>query len=136
MSPHILVIDDQINLPRFIAMELEAVGYRVSLTKDRTSDARMIHQINPDLIVLSWELRKTSSLNLCHQLNQYPNLIPVVVITAKDEESCQAALHSGAKACLAKPFSIDDLLNVINNHLNLEAKDESQENSPQPISIR
>jgi DNA-binding response OmpR family regulator len=135
MSPHILVIDDQINLPRFIAMELEAVGYQVSLTYDRTSDARMIQQINPDLIVLNWELRRTSSLHLCRQLNLHSNGIPVVVITAKDEENCQTALSTGAKACLTKPFSINNLLDTIKHHLNLEAKDASQKNSPQPITI-
>ena len=51
MPPHILVIDDQISLPRFIAMELDAEGYHVSISCDDIAELSAIRDLKPDLII-------------------------------------------------------------------------------------
>lgn len=117
MTPHILVIDDQISLPRFIAMELHSEGYQVSLSGDRVGASAKLQELNPDLIVLNWELRCTSGLNMCRQLMSVENQVPVLIITAEDGSSYRSALELGVQACLTKPFSINDLLKAIEYHL-------------------
>lgn len=64
MAPHILILDDQISLTRFIAIELDAAGYRVSTNCDGVAELPVIQNLAPDLIVLNWELRSASGLDL------------------------------------------------------------------------
>lgn len=118
MVPHILVIDDQISLPRFIAMELSAEGYHVSVNCDDVLHLYSIQELSPDLIVLNWELRRTSGQDMCRQIRQLDAKVPIVVVTSKDEVSCRAALAIGAQTCLKKPFSMEKLLHAIERHLN------------------
>ncbi|NEQ22435.1 MAG: response regulator transcription factor [Microcoleus sp. SIO2G3] len=120
MVSHILVIDDQISLSRFIAMELHVEGYQVSVNCDDVAELSMIQKLNPDLIVLNWELRRTSAFDICRQLRLVGNQVPIVVVTAKDESSCRSALKLGAQTCLTKPFLMNDLLKTIENHLKYE----------------
>ncbi len=116
MTHHILVIDDQASLPRFIAMELHAEGYQVSVSCDSVAELSTIRELNPDLIVLNWELRRTSGLDLCRQLSLISNQVPIVVITVNDESDCYLALQLGVQTCLTKPFSISDLIKTIESH--------------------
>lgn len=117
--PHILVIDDQTNLPQFIAMELDTEGYRVSLCEGAAGLSR-IQALNPDLIILNWELRSASGCKICSQLRLAGNRIPIVVITAKGDSNYRAILEKGVQACLIKPFLMNDLLNIIETHLSCE----------------
>ncbi len=117
MVPHILVIDDQISLPRFIAMELHAEGYQVSITSDHVAEPSLVQELNPDLIVLNWELRCTSGLNLCRQLMLDDNQVPIVIITTEEGGSYRLALELGVQTCLTKPFLMNDLLKAIEYHL-------------------
>jgi len=120
MVSHILVIDDKISLSRFIAMELHVEGYQVSVNCDEVAELSMIQTLNPDLIVLNWELRRTSAFDICRQLKLAGNQVPLVVVTAKDESSYRSALELGAQTCLKKPFLMNDLLKAIENHLKCE----------------
>jgi len=117
MASHILVIDDQINLPRFIAMELQSEGYQVSLYCNDEEELTTIQELNPDLIVLNWELRRKSGLNIYRQLRSVDHQVPIVVITAEDDRSCRLALDLGVQTCLTKPFSMHDLIRAIEYHL-------------------
>ena len=121
MIPHILVIDDQISLPRFIALELQAEGYQVSVDCD-LAELSSLQKLNPDLIVLNWELRQSSGLDVCRQLVRVGNQIPLIVVMSQDEWSLRSALELGAKTCLTKPFSMNDLLRIIDHHLNGDSK--------------
>lgn len=121
MASHILVIDDQISLARFIALELDAAGYQVSTAY--TVELPLIEKLNPDLLVLSWELRAKSALDICQQLRAKGNRVPIVMLTAQEESSCRSALQGGAQACLAKPFSMSKLLETIGHHLRWRLSD-------------
>jgi DNA-binding response OmpR family regulator len=119
MAPHILVIDDQANLSRFIAMELYAEGYQVSISCDSIAELSKIRELNPDLIILNWELRRTSGQNICRQLQLDSIQVPIVAITVNDESDSDLAWQLGVQACLTKPFSISDLIKTIESHLKL-----------------
>lgn len=117
MVPHILVIDDQISLPHFIAMELRAEGYRVSMSHGNTIELSIIQALDPDLVILNWELRCYPGLDAYRQLRIVDNQVPIVVITTDDESSYRLALELSVQSCLTKPFSMHDLLEAIKSHL-------------------
>ncbi len=121
MPPHILVIDDQISLPRFIEMELQSAGYRVSLScydRFRLPDCQIF---KPDLILLNWELRCTSSLSIYRQLRSVDRQVPIVIITTEDVNHHHLASERAPAVYLTKPFSISDLLAVIKLQLKVES---------------
>jgi DNA-binding response OmpR family regulator len=120
MVSHILIIDDPVNLPRFIAMELRAEGYQVSLSCNNSTEPAIIQELRSDLIVLNWEMRRKSGANVYHQLRLIDSQVPIVVVTVKDESSCHLVLQGGAQACLTKPFSMNDLSKTIKYYLKSE----------------
>ena len=95
---------------------------------DNTDELSIIRALNPDLIVLNWELRRRSGLDIYRQLRLVDSRVPIVIITAEDEDGCRSALEKGAQICLTKPFSISDLLKAIEYHLKGEKQivDEKQ----------
>lgn len=117
MGCHILIIDDQINLSRFIAMELRAEGYRVSLKDGESAEGAIIRQLNPDLVVLNWDIRATPGLALYYQLRKVDEQLPIVVITASDKNYFYSTFKLGAETCLTKPFSMPTLLRTIDHCL-------------------
>lgn len=119
---HILIIDDQINLPRFIAMELRAEGYQVSIGCDEATGLSMIRESKPDLIVLNWEIRHSSGPNIHRRLKAIAYPAPIVIITTNDESSCWSAFKLEAQTRLTKPFSMNDLLKTIDYHLQYQTQ--------------
>lgn len=124
MTSHILIIDDRINLPRFIAMELRAEGYQVSINDENANELSLMRNFDPDLIILNWDLRRTSGINLYQRLRLADSRVPIVILTAKDKSSCHLALELGAQTCLTKPFSMNDLLKAIDYHLKFQKQSE------------
>jgi DNA-binding response OmpR family regulator len=117
MPPHILIVDDQISLPQFIEMELASAGYRVSLCGGNIAELAAIQADKPDLILLNWELRKVSAYELYRRFKLDDSQVPIVIITASGEINIRAILNREVQPCLTKPFSMPDLLSLIEFHL-------------------
>lgn len=118
MATKVLILDDPTGLPRFIALELQAKGYQVSVIYDPLSDGA-IAQMRPDVILLNWDLRRTSSCHLCRQLQSAyeADYRPTVIAMVNDEGNCYLSREVGAQSCLVKPFPMSDLLSAIEYHL-------------------
>ncbi len=118
MAANILILDDSTSLPRFIAVELQAEGYQASIVCEAVSP-QTIAQMQPDLILLNWHLRRASSVDLCRQLPLVyeRDYRPIVIAMVNDESSGYFAQEVGADTCLLKPFSMSDLLSAIEHYL-------------------
>ncbi|HIK20980.1 MAG TPA: response regulator transcription factor [Synechococcus sp. M44_DOE_062] len=117
-SAHILVIEDEAKLARFVETELTCEGYRVSVASDGMAGLRAVCDQNPDLVLLDWMLPGISGLEICRRLRSTGNRVPVVLMTARDGVSDRAAsLDAGADDYVVKPFSIQDLLARIRIYL-------------------
>ena len=117
-SAHILVIEDEVKLARFIELELSYEGYQVSLAHDGFNGLTTARDAKPDLIILDWMLPGLSGLEVCRRLRTTGDKVPVVLLTAKDEVSDRVAgLDAGADDYVVKPFSIEELLARVRAHL-------------------
>ena len=118
MSAHILLVEDEIKLARFIELELESEGYRVSVAHDGMSGLSLARESEPDLAILDWMLPGLTGVELCRRLRATGSKIPVILLTARDEvEDRVAGLDAGADDYVVKPFSIEELLARIRSHL-------------------
>jgi DNA-binding response OmpR family regulator len=118
MTAHILLVEDEVKLARFIELELESEGYRVSVAHDGMSGLALARESQPDLAILDWMMPGLTGVELCRRLRSTGIKIPVILLTAKDEVGDRVAgLDAGADDYLVKPFSIEELLARIRAHL-------------------
>ena len=115
---HILLVEDEVKLARFIELELGSEGYRVSVAHDGMSGLSLVRESEPDLAILDWMLPGLTGVELCRRMRSTGIKIPVILLTAKDEVGDRVTgLDAGADDYLVKPFSIEELLARIRAHL-------------------
>ena len=118
MNAHILLVEDEVKLARFVELELSCEGYRISVAHDGLTGLMMAREASPDLLVLDWMLPGLTGLEVCRRLRATGIDVPVILLTAKDEISDRVAgLDAGADDYVVKPFSIEELLARIRAHL-------------------
>ncbi len=117
-NPHILLVEDEIKLARFIELELTAEGYQTSVAHDGLTGLSMIREAPPDLLVLDWMLPGMTGIDVCRRLRSTGNKVPVILLTARDDVRDRVdGLDAGADDYLVKPFSIDELMARIRANL-------------------
>ncbi|KOP26186.1 regulator [Hapalosiphon sp. MRB220] len=118
MTAHILLVEDEVKLARFVELELTSEGYQVSVAHDGITGLTLARESLPDLAILDWMLPGLSGLEICRRLRATGSSIPIILLTAKDEVSDRVAgLDAGADDYVVKPFSIEELLARIRAHL-------------------
>jgi DNA-binding response OmpR family regulator len=118
MSGHILLVEDEVKLARFVELELTSEGYQVTIAHDGMTGLSVAREAKPDLAILDWMLPGLTGVEICRRLRATGNSIPIILLTAKDDISDRVAgLDAGADDYLVKPFSIEELLARLRAHL-------------------
>ncbi len=114
----ILIIDDENDLVELLKFNLEQQGYQVIAVKEAEEGLEIVCKQKPDLVLLDLMLPNMDGFEFCRILRQETDT-PVVFLTASKSEVCKKlAMTLGATDYLAKPFSIDALLNRIHSIVN------------------
>lgn len=114
---HILVIDDEAQIRRFLHIALEAENYKVSLAEDGKTGLQAIALDTPDLIILDLGLPDISGIELLKDIRQWSQT-PIIVLSVQNQEPVKVkALDLGANDYLTKPFGVKELLARIRNAL-------------------
>ena len=109
-GPTILVIDDEIQIRRFLRISLEANGYVVIETATGQDGINGVAQRRPDLVILDLGLPDMDGLDVLRRLREW-TAIPVLVLSVRDSDRIKvAALDAGADDYLTKPFSLEELM--------------------------
>lgn len=107
----ILVVDDDARLRSLLERYLSEQGFRVRAVEDAEQMSRMLAREHFALVVLDLMLPGLDGLEACRQLREGGNQIPVIMLTAKGDESSRIeGLEQGADDYLAKPFNPRELL--------------------------
>jgi DNA-binding response OmpR family regulator len=118
MTAHILLVEDEIKLAKFIELELSYEGYRLTVVHDGQAGLTAARESKPDLVILDWMLPYLSGIEVCRRLRTTGDKVPIMLLTAKDEISDRVVgLDAGADDYLVKPFSIEELLARVRAHL-------------------
>jgi CheY-like chemotaxis protein len=115
----ILVVDDEADIRTLVALMLDTLGYAVDVAENGREALARVRQRRPDLILLDMKMPVMSGGEFAAEYGRSfpePERAPVVVMTAADHASrrCQ---EIGASDFLAKPFSFDELMSVVQKHL-------------------
>ena len=102
----IFLIEDDEALAEGISFMLEKEGYETQRFSACSDSRKALEQIQPDLILLDWNLPDGDGLMFCREISEKWK-IPILMITARDMEIDQVmCLESGADDYIAKPFSL------------------------------
>ena len=109
-APHILVIDDELQIQRAIRTILTEKQFRVT-TASRGEEGLALAAANePDLIILDLGLPDMEGVDVCQRLREWTQT-PIIILSVRDSERDKvAALDMGADDYLTKPFGIEELL--------------------------
>lgn len=125
ITAHILLIEDEIKLARFIELELNSEGYRITVAHDGMAGLILARESSPDLVILDWMLPGLTGVEVCRRLRTTGNKVPVIMLTARDEvQDRVAGLNAGADDYVVKPFSIEELLARVRAHLRRQQEDD------------
>lgn len=122
MNAHILVVEDEEKLARFIELELIHEGYEVSKAFDGRTALEKAQANDYSLILLDIMLPELNGLEVLRRLSK-TNPTPVILLTARDAVMDKVAgLDAGAVDYITKPFAIEELLARIRVALKLHGK--------------
>ncbi|MDD5292813.1 MAG: response regulator transcription factor [Candidatus Izemoplasmatales bacterium] len=107
---HILIIEDDKVILKFIKLALETNGYQVSGTDQGTIGLNIIINQKPDLILLDLGLPDIDGMQVIDEVRNIDNT-PIIVISARGRENDKVlALDRGANDYVTKPFNIGEVL--------------------------
>ncbi|WP_448955098.1 response regulator [Labrys neptuniae] len=110
IKPRILIVEDEVNIRRFIRLALEKEGMNVFET-GTAEHARMdAASRKPDLIIVDLGLPDDDGKALIRDMRSWVSA-PILVLSAREQESEKVeALDAGADDYLTKPFGVPELL--------------------------
>lgn len=121
-SPHVLIVDDDLDISSVLAAALDAVGCRVTTETDALKAEGTCQAVKPDLILMDLMMPGRSGLDLIAPLHQIcPNAIICIMTGLGDPAVLQRSLEFGAWNVLCKPYSLSDLAELIELSLRLSA---------------
>ena len=114
----ILVVDDDEGIVDSLSCILEDEGYEVDTTLQGKKAIEKVHNFQPNLIILDVLISGTDGREICREIKNAPSSkdIPVVMISAHPSARPEA-LQMGASDFIAKPFSLEKLLAIIDTQL-------------------
>jgi two-component system KDP operon response regulator KdpE len=106
----VLLVEDEIQMRRFLRVILESEGYRLVESEKAADGLVQAATRNPDVVLLDLGLPDLDGLEVIRRLRAWSQ-VPVIVISAREQEHDKVtALDSGADDYLTKPFGVEELL--------------------------
>jgi DNA-binding response OmpR family regulator len=132
---HILIVEDEPLIARFLARGLHAEGYETLVASDGAQALSLLSSHAFDLVVLDLLLPVRSGFDVLEAAAGAERPPPVLVLSARQGVDTKvAALDGGACDYLAKPFSFDELLARVRAQLRLAGT--RRVRRPPPASLR
>jgi CheY-like chemotaxis protein len=117
----ILIVDNDPNTTHLVKVLLERTGrYLVFEENDANNAHHSARNFRPDLILLDVVMRETDGGEVAARVEADPELhnTPIVFLTALvTRAEANSGLHIQGHPFLAKPVSIPELINAIEQHL-------------------
>ncbi len=117
----ILIVEHDDSIKSGLENILRNEGYEIRSAKSGQEGYQVAKESDPDLIILDLMLPGMSGLEICKRLRDEGMKTPVIILTAKAEESDKVlALELGADDYVTKPFSVRELIARVRAHLRRE----------------
>ncbi|PSO92196.1 MAG: hypothetical protein BRC48_14635 [Cyanobacteria bacterium QS_9_48_30] len=110
----IMVVDDSINVRRFLALTLEKAGYQVEQAKDgQDAIEKLQGGLTAQAVICEMEMPRLDGYGFLSHVRSNPSCkhLPVVMLTSRSgDKHRQLAMNMGATGYFSKPFQQQELL--------------------------
>jgi twitching motility two-component system response regulator PilH len=116
----ILIVDDSPSQLMGIRRIVEKLGHEALTAEDGAAGVDLAKKELPDLILMDVVMPNLNGFQATRSISREPSTkhIPVILVTTKDQDTDRMwGMRQGARAYLTKPFSEDELSEVITSHL-------------------
>ena len=113
MAEHILVVDDDPDVARFVEVNLRSAGYSVTVASNGEEAMDRALELRPDLVLLDVMMPKMDGFEVAQRLRRdsRTSSSSIIMLTAKALSSDKVlGLSSGADDYIIKPFDPVELL--------------------------
>ena len=111
LPPRVLVIDDEIQIRRFLRAGFELEGFVVEEAEDGAEGIRQATLKPSDLVILDLGLPDISGMEVIRAWRKNDRRFPVLILTARGRwQDKVEGLEAGADDYLVKPFQFEELL--------------------------
>ena len=133
ISPTILIVDDNSNNVKIIALTLRAFNYKLVIATNGQSAIDMVEKTRPDLVLMDVMMPGMDGYETCERIKakKENENIPVIFLTALSEKAnIIRGFEVGGVDYITKPFNKEELISRVKTHLELKfTRDELQKNS-------
>ncbi|SIS70528.1 response regulator [Paracoccus saliphilus] len=131
MTAHILIVDDETPIRRFLRVALEAEGYAVSEAATAHEAVASAARHAPAAMILDLGLPDADGVTVIEKLREWSHLPVLVLSVRSDDVGKIAALDAGAQDYVTKPFSTGELLARLRGLL----RDHAREAAPASLKL-
>ena len=113
----ILVVDDDPAIIRLLSAVLRYEAMKVVQTSRGEEALDIVERERPDLVLTDFSMPGMNGMEICRHIKQNPRTAdtPVILMTgALTRADCQQTLAQGVDGFLQKPFSVKQLLDLMN----------------------
>ncbi|HEY6704701.1 MAG TPA: response regulator, partial [Xanthobacteraceae bacterium] len=105
-NPVVLVVDDEVQIRRFLRAGLELNGFAVQDAETGAEAVRCATLTPPDLVILDLGLPDMDGSEVLERLRAWSN-VPIIVLSVRSNETEKVRLlESGADDYVVKPFGM------------------------------
>jgi two-component system KDP operon response regulator KdpE len=109
-QPVVCLIEDEIQIRRFVRAAMEAEGWQVHEADTAQRGLADAGTRKPDLLIVDLGLPDGDGIEVIRDVRGWSN-VPIIVLSARTHEADKiAALDAGADDYLAKPFGLGELM--------------------------
>lgn len=124
-----LLIDDSPDVVEFVIDQvLRPCGFEVETATDGLTGLQKALTMNPDLVVMDFEMPRLTGLQVLRELRRRDQNVPVILMTShRSEQIAVEIFHLGVHDFIMKPFTPDELQVAIDHAMfapNLEREKE------------
>lgn len=114
MNQTVLIVEDDLGLQETLEAILDYEGYTVCIAGDGLEALQKLEAVTPSVILLDLMMPRMDGFAFLEALEVrgLRHAFPIILLTA-DSRAAQKAEVAGADGFLAKPFTIDALLEAI-----------------------
>lgn len=123
----LLLVEDEIDIQRFLKTSLEEAGYQVDAASDAHSAQRLAAENEYDILIVDLGLPDQDGISLILHLRQIGVKAPVLILSARRSVDDRVrGLEQGGDDYLTKPFALAELLARLRNLLKRNAPSGSE----------
>lgn len=118
MQKKVLIVDDDPAIVESLQLVLEDSGFEVITAEDGTFTNKKFFEKKPDIILLDYWLPGENGGEITRRLKMRSHTkdIPIIIISASYNIK-ELVTKAGADDFLAKPYNIEDLIQIVNKHI-------------------